>query len=107
MLLVAVVLWSKLRWTIPASVMVAPAPLLFGIVLAMQTVKYIIPSAVYEYVDECIWSSFQRTVLTFFSNINGTQVGFITKSCAIDNLQNNSKIFNDRSVSAPGMLSLS
>lgn len=74
MLLAVVVLANKLRWTIPAAVMVVPAPLLYGAVLALQTLNCVIPSSVYKYLDECLWSSFQRTVLTFFSNTNGTQV---------------------------------
>lgn len=74
MLLSAAVAINKLRWTLPATCMVAPSPLFFGFMVMVQALKPLLPSTVYEYIDECIWSSFQRTVLTFFANINGTEV---------------------------------
>lgn len=74
MLLAAVVLVNKLRWMFPAAVMVVPFPLLYGSSLSLQIFKYVIPSSVNEYLDMCIASSIQKAILTFFSNINGTQV---------------------------------
>lgn len=48
--------------------------MIFLLIQALQILKPIVGKDAYEYADEVLWSSFQRTILCFFATINGTQV---------------------------------
>ncbi|XP_067935490.1 1-acyl-sn-glycerol-3-phosphate acyltransferase epsilon-like isoform X2 [Watersipora subatra] len=76
MLLAPAVVINGVRWLVPALCMVAPSPLIFCLIQILQLVKPALGNKTFEFIDEVIWSSFQRTVLCFFSNMNGTKAVF-------------------------------
>lgn len=66
--------FSCTRWVVPATLMLAPSPIIFVGIQLYNLCKPLLGNPLFERCDQLVWSTFQRMILFFFSNCNGSQV---------------------------------